>query len=80
MKRKTKKTPETYAAAGVDIDAADRAKELIKKKVRATFRPEVLTDIGLFAGLFQLKGYKEPVLVTSAYSASSSRYSSTSGA
>ena len=65
MKRKTKKAPETYAAAGVDIDAADRAKELIKKKVRATFRPEVLTDIGLFAGLFQVKGYKEPVLVSS---------------
>jgi len=65
VKRKTKKAPETYAAAGVDINAADRAKELIKKKVRTTFRPEVLTDIGLFAGLFQLKGYKEPVLVTS---------------
>lgn len=65
MKRKTKKAPETYASAGVDIDAADRAKELIKKKVRATFRSEVLTEIGLFAGLFQLKGYKEPVLVAS---------------
>ncbi len=66
MKRKTKKAPQTYAAAGVDINAADRAKELIKKKVRPTFRPEVLTDIGLFAGLFQLSsGYKEPVLVSS---------------
>jgi len=66
MKRKTKKAPQTYAAAGVDIDAADRAKELIKRKVRTTFRPEVLTDIGLFAGLFQLSsGYKEPVLVSS---------------
>ena len=65
MKRKTK-AHQTYAAAGVDINAADRAKELIKKKVRSTFRTEVLTDIGLFAGLFQLSsGYKEPVLVSS---------------
>jgi phosphoribosylformylglycinamidine cyclo-ligase len=60
-----KKARQTYAAAGVDRDAADKAKELIKRKVRATFRPEVLTDIGLFAGLFQLSGYKEPVLVSS---------------
>ena len=66
MKRKSKKIPHTYAAAGVNIDAADRAKELIKKKVRSTFRQEVLTDIGLFAGLFQLSSqYKEPVLVSS---------------
>jgi len=66
VERKTKKSRQTYAAAGVDIDAADRAKELIKRKVRTTFRPEVLTDIGLFAGLFQLSsGYKEPVLVSS---------------
>ena len=66
VKRKSKKIPHTYAAAGVNIDAADRAKELIKKKVRSTFRQEVLTDIGLFAGLFQLSSqYKEPVLVSS---------------
>ena len=66
MKRKTRKAPQTYAAAGVDIRAADRAKELIKKKVRTTFGPEVLTDIGLFAGLFQLpNSYKQPVLVSS---------------
>jgi phosphoribosylformylglycinamidine cyclo-ligase len=65
VKRKPKKTPETYAAAGVDISAADRAKELIKKKVRATFSSNVLTEIGLFAGLFQLSGYKAPVLVSS---------------
>lgn len=65
MKRQTEKAGATYAAAGVDIDAATRAKELIKKKARATFRPEVLTDIGLFAGFFQLSGYKKPVLVSS---------------
>ncbi len=54
-----------YALAGVDIDAADKTKELIKQHARSTFRPEVLTDIGLFGGMFQFKGYKEPVLVSS---------------
>lgn len=66
MAQRKGKAGQTYAAAGVDIDAADRAKQLIKKMARTTFRPEVLTDIGLFAGLFQLSsGYKEPVLVSS---------------
>jgi phosphoribosylformylglycinamidine cyclo-ligase len=54
-----------YAQAGVDIEAADRAKELIKQLARSTSRPEVLTDIGLFGGMFQFKGYREPVLVSS---------------
>ena len=54
-----------YALAGVDIDAADRTKRLIKQHARATFRPEVLTDIGLFGGLFEFKGYSDPVLVSS---------------
>ena len=66
MGRETKKTQgAAYAASGVDIDAASRTLELIKRKARATFRSEVLTDIGAFAGLFQLSGYKEPVLVSS---------------
>ena len=55
-----------YALAGVDIDAADRTKDLIKQHARSTFRPEVLTDIGLFGGMFEFKGYKEPVLLSSA--------------
>jgi phosphoribosylformylglycinamidine cyclo-ligase len=54
-----------YAQAGVDIKAADKAKELIKRLARSTSRPEVLTDIGLFGGMFQLKDYTEPVLVSS---------------
>lgn len=54
-----------YALAGVDIDAADRAKALIKQYAHSTFRPEVLTDIGLFGGMFQFRGYNEPVLVSS---------------
>ncbi len=56
---------ETYARAGVDINAADKAKELIKRLARSTSRPGVLTDIGLFGGMFQLTGYTEPVLVSS---------------
>ena len=66
MGRETKKPRgTTYAASGVDIDAAGRSVEFIKSKASATFRPEVLTDIGAFAGLFQLSGYREPVLVSS---------------
>ena len=56
---------EAYALAGVDIKAADKAKELIKRLARSTSRPEVLTDIGLFGGMFQFTGYTEPVLVSS---------------
>ncbi len=57
---------ETYAASGVDIDAAARAVDSIKQRARQTHRPEVLTGVGPFAGLFQLTGYREPVLVSSA--------------
>jgi phosphoribosylformylglycinamidine cyclo-ligase len=59
------KAERTYVGAGVDIAAADRAKELIKKHARATLRAGVLSDIGFFGGLFELKGYREPVLVSS---------------
>jgi phosphoribosylformylglycinamidine cyclo-ligase len=54
-----------YAQAGVDVNASAEAKELIKQLARSTTRPEVLTDIGLFGGMFQFKGYNEPVLVSS---------------
>jgi len=56
----------TYRAAGVDISAADNIKRLIRLKARATFSPEVLTDLGFFSGLFELKGYLKPVLASSA--------------
>src|SRR5687767_3551314 len=58
---------ETYEAAGVSIGAGERAVELIKDKVRSTFRREVIGDIGGFGGLFALdKGrYRNPVLVAS---------------
>jgi phosphoribosylformylglycinamidine cyclo-ligase len=55
----------TYEAAGVDILAGMKAVELMKERVRGTFRPEVITDIGGFAGLFALRKekYDQPVLV-----------------
>jgi phosphoribosylformylglycinamidine cyclo-ligase len=56
----------TYRDAGVDIDAGDQFVDRIKPLVRSTFRPEVLTDLGGFGGLFGLQAgkYKEPVLVS----------------
>ncbi|MBA2447282.1 MAG: phosphoribosylformylglycinamidine cyclo-ligase [Chloroflexi bacterium] len=56
----------TYAAAGVDIDAGERAVGLIKGAVRSTFGPRVLGDLGAFGGLFALgASYRDPVLVSS---------------
>lgn len=57
-----------YAAAGVDIEAGDRAVELMKRSVAATRRPEVMGGLGGFAGLFDasaFKRYNHPVLATS---------------
>ncbi|MCX7620551.1 MAG: phosphoribosylformylglycinamidine cyclo-ligase [Acidimicrobiales bacterium] len=58
---------ETYEQAGVDIAAGEEAVERIKEKVRSTFRPEVIGDIGGFGGLFgfDAKRFKQPVLVSS---------------
>jgi phosphoribosylformylglycinamidine cyclo-ligase len=57
---------ETYAGAGVSIDAGEAAVDRIKPLVRATYRPEVLGDIGGFGGLFDVAalGYRHPVLVS----------------
>ena len=56
----------TYKDAGVNIDAGNYSVKLIKDSVRATYRPEVLGDLGGFGGLFALNAgkYKEPVLVS----------------
>ena len=54
----------TYREAGVDIDAGNYSVKLIKDSVRATYRPEVLGDLGGFGGLFALGKYREPVLVS----------------
>src|SRR5688572_26194660 len=55
----------TYAASGVDIDRAQRAKSKIKRLARTTFGPHVLSQIGSFGGLFKLPRMREPVLVAS---------------
>jgi phosphoribosylformylglycinamidine cyclo-ligase len=57
----------TYAAAGVSIEAGDRAVELLKPHAARATRPEVLGGVGGFAGLFSLKldKWKEPVLASS---------------
>ncbi len=57
-----------YAAAGVDIEAGDRAVELMKGWVARTRRPEVIGGLGGFAGLFDassLARFDHPVLATS---------------
>ncbi|MDE3119169.1 MAG: phosphoribosylformylglycinamidine cyclo-ligase [Nitrospirota bacterium] len=56
----------TYRQAGVDIEAGDEFVRRITPLVRTTFRPEVMTDLGGFGGLFrfQAEKYKEPVLVS----------------
>jgi len=55
-----------YADAGVSIDEADRAVSSIRATARKTFTSGVLTDIGSFGGGFRLRGYRDPVLVSSA--------------
>jgi len=58
------KTP-SYAAAGVDIDAAEALISRFADAAKIARRPEVLADIGPFAGLFRLGDYENPVLVAS---------------
>ena len=56
---------ETYLAAGVDHEAARKAKESIKALASKTLQPEVLGGVGFFGGMYQLQGYRQPVLVSS---------------
>jgi len=60
--------PATYADAGVDIDAANRATEKIKQLAQATFNSRTLSDIGSFGGMFDgaFPDMRQPVLVASA--------------
>ena len=60
--------PITYASAGVDVEAGDRAVELMKAAVGRATRPEVLGGLGGFAGMIDasaLKDMRRPVLATS---------------
>ena len=60
--------PASYASAGVDIDAANRATEKIKELARATFNDRTLSEIGSFGGMFDgaFPKLAQPVLVASA--------------
>lgn len=60
--------PTTYASAGVDVEAGDRAVELMKAAVTRTHGPQVLGGIGGFAGLYdasELLAYRRPLLASS---------------
>ncbi|MBI4496040.1 MAG: phosphoribosylformylglycinamidine cyclo-ligase [Deltaproteobacteria bacterium] len=58
--------PLTYKASGVDVEAGNEFVKRIRPLVRSTFRPEVITDIGAFGGLFSFSArkFREPVLVS----------------
>ena len=56
----------SYKKSGVDLKFANAIVPKIRKLVSATRRPEVLADIGPFAALFQLRKYRNPILVSSA--------------
>jgi phosphoribosylformylglycinamidine cyclo-ligase len=57
----------SYAAAGVDLDAADRAKAALKELVAKTRDENTLSEMGLFGGLYAVpKDLSQPVLVSSA--------------
>src|SRR5204863_8443600 len=64
---RTRRRTVTYADAGVSIHAGEKAIELLRTKVHRTHRPEVMGDIGGFAGLFRLdvKKYRNPILASS---------------
>lgn len=58
----------TYASAGVDVEAGDRAVELMKDAIRATHGTQVLGGVGGFAGLYDVSAllrYRRPLLATS---------------
>jgi len=56
---------ETYTSAGVDISAKDKAVARISQLVKSTLRPEVLSGVGFFGGMYEFKGYNNPVLISS---------------
>ena len=56
----------SYAAAGVDIDAAHRAMQGVAALVRSTATPDTLSELGSFGGLYRVpRDAKQPVLVAS---------------
>ena len=65
--RSARKRTVTYSDAGVSIHAGEQAVALLKSKVHRTWRPEVVGDLGGFAGLFRLdmRRYRNPILAAS---------------
>ena len=62
----TERTRSAYRKAGVDVDAGERAVELMRDHVESTRRPEVVGGLGGFGGAFSIpEGYREPLLVAS---------------
>ena len=55
----------TYAGAGVSFSAKEETTDRLKRILKSTYRPEVLSEVGHFGGLFALGNYDEPVLVSS---------------
>jgi phosphoribosylformylglycinamidine cyclo-ligase len=66
--REQGRAPLTYAAAGIDLEAGDKAVALLRAATESTYGPQVLGGIGGFAGLFAIDPdrYHDPVLATSA--------------
>src|ERR1019366_2405179 len=61
-------TSASYATSGVNIGAADQAKRLMQKAIRATQGPDVLAGMGAFAGVLSMKNLqkmRQPALVAS---------------
>ncbi|MCX7912339.1 MAG: phosphoribosylformylglycinamidine cyclo-ligase [Dehalococcoidales bacterium] len=56
---------DAYARAGVDINAKNISNRLIGRVASQTYRPEVVSETGFFSGMYELKGYRNPVLVSS---------------
>lgn len=66
IEKRCPQVSEAYKNAGVDIAAGNEAVERMKKHVKRTYRPEVMTELGGFGALFGLNKdkYEEPVLVS----------------
>ena len=58
--------PITYSQAGVSIEEGEKTVDSIKDAAKRTFSRNVLTGIGSFGAAFRIKGYKQPVLISSA--------------
>ena len=57
----------SYAAAGVDVEAGERAVELMRSAINKANRPEVVGDFGGFAGLFDVSKLKKFLYAVGVY-------------